>query len=118
MFHMLKHWKFKRTCGTNHLSDKITAFSQVHVLGVLESSGIPLIICDHWNGRTAMPPPPKSNPFVPFHLQQKLSMPHATAEREWLFCQNIVSRWLHSTSTELIFSYCREHEGETIAPAR
>ena len=77
----------------------------IQVLGVLEAAGTR---CDHlWVmglDDTVWPPPAAPHPLLPPHLQRRLGLPHASAEREWLFAQRLTER-LRRTAPEAIFSY-------------
>ena len=77
----------------------------VQVVGLLESSG--LAFQHLWVmglSATLMPARPQPNPFIPYAVQEKYSMPHATAERELQFAEQVIAR-LKSSSTDIVFSY-------------
>ena len=54
--------------------------------------------------QTCWPPKPSPNPFLPLALQKNRQMPHASAEKELLFCKSIMNTITSGTS-EAIFSY-------------
>lgn len=85
--------------------------ADLHILGLLEASGIPfdaLWICGLNEG--VFPPNPEPHPFIPYALQRKLAMPHASIQREYDFCQKVFHRLLQHSS-ETIVSYAL-YEGE------
>ena len=51
-----------------------------------------------------LPEVPRPNPFIPFHLQKGFDLPHATAERELQFAEQVLHKWLAS-SDHIVFSY-------------
>ncbi len=82
--------------------------SPVQVVGLLESSGLEF---EHlWvmgMSETTLPAAPQPNPFVPYQLQRDYAMPHATAERELQFGEQVIAR-LRTAAAQVVFSYpCR-----------
>ncbi len=81
--------------------------SPVQVVGLLESSGLEF---EHlWvmgMGETTLPAAPQPNPFIPYHLQRDHAMPHATAERELQFGEQVIAR-LRTAAAQVVFSYPR-----------
>lgn len=81
--------------------------ASVQILGVLEAAGMPF---DHvWiSGMNdiSWPPAPSPNPFIPKSVQRELNMPHATAEREHLFCNSLLQQF-KACSSRIIFSHAR-----------
>lgn len=79
----------------------------LQVLGQLESAGL---CFDHlWVmglSEQALPTAARPNPFIPYDLQQHHGMPHANAERELVFAEQVMAR-LQVASPDLIFSYPR-----------
>lgn len=77
----------------------------LQVLGLLESSGL---YFEHlWVmglNDTLLPALPHPNPFLPGVLQRRYDMPHASAERELEFAEQVVNRLLVSSS-RVVFSY-------------
>ena len=85
----------------------------VQVVGLLESSG--LYFQHLWvmgMNETRLPARPQPNPFIPFSLQQNYGMPHASAERELQFAEQVVDR-LKSASPDIVFSFVTR-EGDCI----
>ncbi|WP_027708230.1 PD-(D/E)XK nuclease family protein [Zooshikella ganghwensis] len=88
-----------------------TKDSPIQILGALEGAGLRFSHCwlvgfddSHW------PPAPAPNPLIPIALQVRLHMPHASAERELMFTQSLISGYQHNAQ-HVVFSYAK-HEGE------
>ena len=71
--------------------------SPIQILGVLESSGF------YFDAMWVMgmddrnwPPPAEPNPFLPYPLQTRRQMPHASTQRELIYAQRITQRLLNS----------------------
>ena len=89
----------------------------VQVLGVLEAAGVRFSHC--WviglhDG--VWPPSPAPNPFLPVTLQRHLNMPHASAERELAYAEQ-VSRRLFAAAPEVIISYPRREGDSDLRPS-
>ena len=82
-----------------------TQQEQIQILGVLEASSYQFdamwVMGLHSN---AWPPAAKPNPFIPYDLQVQHHMPHASAEREFTYTQQIMHRLLHSAHTIILSS--------------
>ena len=83
----------------------------IQVIGLLESSGMQF---DHlWvmgcNSET-LPTHPEPNPFIPYEIRNKFSIPRSNPQRELKFAEQSLSRLLIS-APEINFSYAL-HEGE------
>jgi ATP-dependent helicase/nuclease subunit B len=82
----------------------------IQILGLLEATEYPF---DHlWVmglDDTLWPPAPKPNPFIPQRLQKTLQMPHATAERELAYCQQLTEQ-LKRGAPQVMFSYPLHNE--------
>lgn len=82
----------------------------IQVLGALEAAGM---CFDYlWIAgldNEAWPAPPAPNPFIPFEIQKRNDMPHATAERELQFSLHLTARFLQSAN-QIIFSYAEMDE--------
>ena len=77
----------------------------IQVLGVLEAAGLQFNHCWVMGLHDGVwPAPPSPNPFLPIALQRRLNMPHASAERELAFAEQ-VSRRLFASAAEVIVSY-------------
>lgn len=94
-----------------------TPDAPVQILGVLEAAGLPFDYIwvmgmddNHW------PPPPRPNPFIPQRLQKTLQMPHATAEREFQYCQQITQQ-LTQSAKQIIFSHALKNDDADLRPA-
>jgi len=77
----------------------------LQLVGQLESAGLHF---DHlWVmglSENVLPAAARPNPFLPYQLQKQQGMPHADAERELLFAEQVVER-LQTAAPEVIFSY-------------
>ncbi len=77
----------------------------VQILGVLEAAGnnfdyMWVMGLDDETWPAAASP----NPFIPYQMQKELQMPHATAERERFYTEQMMHRLTHSAS-HILFSY-------------
>lgn len=97
----------KKMASTTTFQPK-TPQTPIQVLGLLEAAGLPFDFL--WvTGLDDMswPPQPKPNPFIPKRLQRELQMPHATAERELIYCEQITKQ-LKQCAPVSIFSYAEK----------
>lgn len=62
------------------------------------------------------PPAPKPNPFLPFRLQSQLGMPHATAEQELNYHQQLLTH-LTAAADKVMLSYALHHQEEELRPS-
>lgn len=77
----------------------------VQVLGVLEAAGVQFSHCWLMGLHDGVwPPAPSPNPFLPITLQRRLNMPHASAERELAYAEQVSQR-LFTAAPEVIVSY-------------
>lgn len=88
-----------------------TPAAPVQVLGLMEAAGLEFdrlwvmgLDDENW------PPSPRPNPFLPFALQRKERLPHASAERELEFARQLTARLLAS-APDVVLSYA-EHAGD------
>lgn len=87
-----------------------TPEAPIQVLGVLEAAGIPFdYIWIAGMDDLSWPPQPKPNPFIPKSLQRELHMPHATAERELLYCKQLIEQFTKNAD-QVIFSFAEKNE--------
>jgi len=89
----------------------------IQIVGVLEAAELPFehlwvmgFDDTHW------PAAPKPNPLIPQRLQKALNMPHATTERELIYCERLVNQLKHS-ATNIIFSYPENNEDIHLRPS-
>lgn len=76
----------------------------IQIMGVLEASGIlfdAVWIMGMHDG--IWPPTTKPHPLIPYAIQQRYRMPHATSERELQFCEAITQR-MEKSATQILFS--------------
>lgn len=82
----------------------------IQVLGLLEAIGSEFdVLWVMGLSDEVWPPTAKPNPFLPYALQKKHHMPHASAERELSYCQSLMQRLLQS-SKHIIFSHPQQQE--------
>lgn len=94
-----------------------TPEAPIQVLGLLEAAGSPFdYIWVSGMDDIAWPPQPKPNPLIPKRLQREMNMPHATAQRELMFCNNIMQQFKCNTDY-LIFSYAEKNEEFDVEPS-
>jgi probable DNA repair protein len=87
-----------------------TPETPIQVLGMLEAAGLPFdYLWVTGMDDMAWPPQPKPNPFIPKRLQRELNMPHATAERELIYCEQMTKQ-LQQSASQSIFSYAEKCE--------
>jgi ATP-dependent helicase/nuclease subunit B len=95
LLHLAQHSKFQAKSPP----------SSIQIIGVLESAGL---LFDHlWvmgMDNQTWPASPQPNAFLPASLQHQQQMPHASAQRELAYAQQITQRLMQS-STQVIFSY-------------
>lgn len=85
-----------RSCS-RQISQPQTPESNIQVLGLLEAAGLSfdaVWICDMQSGH--WPAAARPNPFIPIRIQRELRMPNASAEREWVFASQLMSRYVSS----------------------
>lgn len=89
----------------------------VQILGLLEATELPFdALWVMGLDDTAWPPFPKPNPFIPQRLQKTLHMPHATAERELVYCQDLTEQ-LKQSAEYVIFSYAKQNDEAELRPS-
>ncbi len=89
----------------------------IQVLGMLEAASLPFdYLWIMGMDDLSWPPQPKPNPFIPKRLQRELHMPHATAERELLFCHSLIQQFKQSAK-HIIFSHAEKCEELELQPS-
>lgn len=102
--------QLQQLASSHHFQAK-TPDSPVQVLGILEGAGQAFDYC--WvlgMEQKQWPPSPQANPLLPIELQRQHNMPHASAERE-LFFANQLTQSYRLCAPHVIFSY-PSREGE------
>ncbi|TAK75314.1 MAG: hypothetical protein EPO11_05635, partial [Gammaproteobacteria bacterium] len=95
---------------SNTIFQAKTPDAPVQVLGVLEAAALPFdYLWVAGMDDLSWPPQPKPNPFIPKLLQRELHMPHATAERELMFCETLTKQFQQSAQ-QVIFSHAEKNE--------
>lgn len=95
-----------------------SADSPLQVLGTLEAAG--LRFTHLWlasQSEKQWPPAPAPHALIPTAVQRGLTMPHATAERELRYAQNLGQRFLHSADN-LVISYPAIIDNNPVAVSR
>ncbi len=87
--------------------------TSIQILGLLEASGMTF---DHlWimglDDKT-WPSAPSPNPFLPYQLQKKYGMPHASAEREYIFCKELQQQLIQSSTSTIVSSAMHDEDKE------
>lgn len=94
-----------------------TPEAPIQVLGVLEAAALPFeYLWVSGMDDVAWPPQPKPNPFIPKQIQRELRMPHATAERELIYCEQVTTLFKNSASI-VIFSHADKNESLELQPS-
>ncbi len=89
----------------------------IQILGVLEAIELPFEkIWVMGLDDTNWPAAPRPNPFIPTSLQKMLNMPHATSERELIYCEQLIKQLKQSTQ-HIIFSYPEKNEEVRLRPS-
>ncbi len=100
--------------ATKHVFQPKTPDAPIQVLGILEAAALPFdYLWVSGMDNVSWPAPPKPNPFIPKKLQRELHMPHATAEREWQYAEQLIQQFKHSAA-QSIFSYTEKNEELTL----
>lgn len=84
--------------------------ASVQVLGILEAAGIDfdkIWVSSMDNER--WPPAPRLNPLLPKQLQKAHGLPHTTANRELIYCQQLIDGFSQQGKS-VIFSYAKHDE--------
>lgn len=89
----------------------------IQIMGLLEAAGLQFdklwligMNSQQW------PPAAKPNPFLPYRLQRHYQMPHSSAEREFVYAQQLTQRYLTSAN-EIMISYSASDEEESAKPS-
>ena len=89
----------------------------IQILGMLESSAIPLY--GAWVlglNDTNWPPPVRANPLLPITLQRELGMPNANTDIQAAFAQKIQQRLMHCAD-DIIFSWAQKEVDRELRPS-
>lgn len=89
----------------------------IHVLGALEAQGLDFdalwvlgLDDERW------PPAGRPNPFIPFELQRRLGLPHASTAQELAWAERITTRW-RCAAAEVVFSWPATAEDRPLSPS-
>jgi len=84
--------------------------TSVQVLGILEAAELPFdYLWVMGMNDTTFPPVPRPNPLLPQRLQKLLRMPHATAEKELIYCSHLLEQFKQSANY-IIFSHSLKNQ--------
>ena len=90
----------------------------IQLLGLLEASGNEFdVLWVMGLDNESWPPAAKPNPFLPIDCQRQYNMPHASAERELHYSQQLQHRFSNSTS-RIIFSSAQQQGDKHLTPSR
>ena len=106
-----------RDCCRRQVSQPQTSDSPIQVLGPLEAAGLSfehLWVCGMQGA--SWPASPRPSPFIPIAIQNRLHMPHANPEREWVFAETLLQQYSRTSQT-LHASYCRQVDGVPSPPS-
>ena len=106
-----------RDCCRRQVSQPQTSDSPIQVLGPLEAAGLSfedLWVCGMQGA--SWPASPRPSPFIPIAIQNRLHMPHANPEREWVFAETLLQQYSRTSQT-LHASYCRHVDGVPSPPS-
>ncbi|MES2501562.1 MAG: PD-(D/E)XK nuclease family protein [Pseudomonadota bacterium] len=100
--------RLNQICAASMFLPETKGRPNVQILGMLESSAIPLdgawvlgMNDQHW------PPPARPNPLLPIKLQRDMHMPNADTDIQAAFAQKVQQRLINSSS-EIIFSWAHK----------
>lgn len=99
-----------RQISANNYIQVPTQEAAIQILSTLESVAIPfdhLWICGMDD--LSFPKPFKPHPFIPRTLQKELNMPHASAQWEHHYCQELMQQ-LATHGKQVIFSYAKKNQ--------
>lgn len=94
-----------------------TKDAPIQILGMLEATELPfqylwVMGLDDQN----WPAAPKPNPLIPQRLQKSLQMPHATSEREYIYCEKLLQQ-LRQSASDIVLSYPQKNEDIDLRPS-
>lgn len=89
----------------------------IQILGMLEAAELPFeYLWAMGLDDTNWPAAPKPNPLIPQRLQKILNMPHATTERELIYCNALIKQ-LKNSAAHVIFSYPEKNDDIHLRPS-
>ncbi|MCD8542810.1 MAG: hypothetical protein LRY69_05320 [Gammaproteobacteria bacterium] len=91
--------------------------TSIQLLGLLEASGMSFDYL--WlmglDDKT-LPSTPSPNPFLPYYFQKKYQFPQASAEREYIFSQELLKQ-LMASSQHVVLSHARYDADKECRPS-
>jgi ATP-dependent helicase/nuclease subunit B len=94
-----------------------TPETSIQILGLLEAASLPfnyLFVAEMHD--LSWPSKPNPNPLIPKSLQRRLQMPHASADRELIYCENLTNLFKQSAE-QIIFSFAEKKEELDLEPS-
>ena len=89
----------------------------IQILGLLESAGLQFdalwimgLDSESW------PPTANGNPFIPYSIQVKYALPHSSAEREYEYSKNTLTR-LQKSAKQIVISSAQQQGDKTLSPS-
>jgi probable DNA repair protein len=120
---LAQHWTLTdalhhlRELARKTLSQPAGRGAPIQILGLLEAAGMTF---DHlWVlglDDERWPPIAEPNPLLPFELQCRHQLPHASAEREWHFAEGITRR-LVAAAREVVLSCAQHRDDRDLRPS-
>ncbi len=109
--------KLHQICAGSMFLPETVGQPRIQLLGMLESSAIPLdgawilgMNDQHW------PPQARPNPLLPVNLQRDLNMPNADTDVQATFAQ-IVQQRLLGSANEIVFSWSQKEADRELRPS-
>lgn len=103
-------WQILYQIASEKVFQPKTPEAPIQILGLLEAAASPFDYL--WVARMddlSWPPTPNPHPFIPKSLQREFKMPHATAEREYIYCEQMTEQFKQS-APYVIFSFPKHQE--------
>lgn len=140
-YQVLQRWKqlltdfshFNLVCGQMSLESALSLLADqvantvfqpegsdapIQILGVLESAGVNFdALWVMGLSDEVWPPAAKPNPFIPYLIQQQYQLPHASAQREFNYTEQIMQRLMNCASTAY-FSYPQFEGDKVLQPSQ
>lgn len=110
-------YQLTQLCANHMFLPQTKNQPNIQILGMLESSAVPLdgawvlgLNDANW------PPPARPNPLLPITLQRELNMPNANADIQAAFAQKIQQRLMHCADN-VVFSWAHKESDRELRPS-
>ncbi len=110
-------WHQLRLLAQRRVFQPQTPEVPIQVLGALEAQGLTFdalwvagLDDEHW------PPGGRPNPFIPFELQRRHGLPHASTAHELAWAERMTGRWC-GAAPEVVFSWASTDGDRPLAPS-